>query len=65
MKVTIITERGDFTSEDLDYQDPEELLNAITKAASGDAKTCRFNTDQGCIFIGADLLKTAVFVVED
>lgn len=65
MKITAHTERGVFVSADLDDPGPEEFLNALTKAASGDARTVRFNTYTGYILIGADLLKTAVFVVED
>ena len=65
MFITVHTERGMFESKDLPLSEIEQhsLAELMVACASGKAEYLNLETDSGQVYLGKDLLKTAVFVV--
>lgn len=65
MKLTIHTERGSYESRaiDLTAEQAEQVQDLIEKGAAG-GEYFKLDTPTGYVVLGADLLKTAAFVVE-
>ena len=66
MKLTIHTERGSYESRtiDLTAEQAAQVQDLIEKSAAG-GEYFKLDTPSGYVVLGADLLKTAAFVVED
>lgn len=65
MKLTIHTERGSYESRtiDLTTEQAAQVQDLIEKSAAG-GEYFKLDTPTGYVVLGAELLKTAAFVVE-